>query len=86
MDELDGNGVAGLLREVFGTEMTTAAATCGSCGAVALLGESAVYPGGPGTVVRCRSCAGVLAVITRIRGMNCVDLMGIRALAEGGLA
>ncbi len=80
MDELDGNGVAGMLRDVFGTEMTNVAATCASCGAVAPVGESAVYTGGPGTVIRCRTCAAVLAVITQIRGMNCVDLMGVRAL------
>ena len=29
---LDGNAIGGLLIEVFGTEMTTAAGTCGSCG------------------------------------------------------
>jgi ribosomal protein S27E len=82
MDQLDGNGAAGLLREIFGREMTTVAATCGSCGTVAPFGESDLYPGGPGTVIRCRSCTSVLMVITQIRGMNCVDLMGVRALDE----
>ena len=86
MSELDGNGAAGLLHEVFGTEMTVAAATCGSCGVVALIGESDLYAGGPGAVVRCRSCGGVLVVITRVRGMHCVDLMGIRALDVPGEA
>jgi hypothetical protein len=87
MDELDGNGAAGLLREVFGAEMTTAAATCASCGAVAPIGESGLYPGGPGTVIRCRHCTSVLVVITQIRGMYCVDLMGVRELdTEGTLA
>ncbi|HXT90085.1 MAG TPA: DUF6510 family protein [Trebonia sp.] len=77
MEELDGNGVAGLLQEIFGTEMTTAVVTCGSCGAVAPIAEAVVYPGGPGTVIRCRNCTGVLVVITQIRGMSCVDMMGI---------
>ena len=77
MDELDGNRIAGLLQEVFGTEMTAAAVTCAACGAVAPIGESAVYAGGPGTVIRCRSCTAVLVVITQIRGMSCVDMMGI---------
>ena len=80
MNELDGNGAAGLLREIFGKEMTTAAATCASCGTVALIGESDLYPGGPGTVIRCRTCTSVLIVITRIRDMHCVDLMGMREL------
>ena len=30
---LDGNAVAGLLREVFAVEMTTAIGTCNRCGA-----------------------------------------------------
>jgi hypothetical protein len=80
MDELDGNGAAGLLREIFGTEMTVAVATCATCGAVAQIGGSRLYMGGPGTVVRCRSCEGVLVVITQVRGRYCVDLMGIGEL------
>lgn len=80
MDELDGNGAAGLLQEIFGTEMTVAVATCESCGTAARIGEDVVYAGGPGTVIRCHSCTGVLVVITQVRGRHCVDLMGIRAL------
>jgi ribosomal protein S27E len=80
MDELDGNGAAGLLQEIFGSDMTVAVATCASCGAVAPIGASGLYAGGPGTVIRCRSCGGVLVVITQVRGRHCVDLMGIRAL------
>jgi len=80
MDELDGNEAAGLLQEVFGREMTVAAATCASCGTVAPIGEGRLYTGGPGTVIRCRTCVAVLVVITQVRGRYCVDLMGIRAL------
>ena len=87
MGELDGNGAAGLLQEVFEQEMTTVVATCASCGAVGPIGESDLYPGGPGTVIRCRHCTGVLIVITQIRGIHCVDLMGVRALdTEGTIA
>jgi Family of unknown function (DUF6510) len=80
MDELDGNRAAGLLREIFGREMTGVAATCASCGTVAPIGEGGLYTGGPGTVIRCRNCASVLVVITQIRGVGCVDMMGITAL------
>jgi hypothetical protein len=80
MDKLDGNSAAGLLQEVFGWDMTAAAATCASCGAIAPIGASDLYAGGPGTVIRCRGCEGVLVVITQVRGRHCVDLMGIRAL------
>ena len=84
MNELDGNGAAGLLREIFGKEMTTAAATCASCGTAAPIGESLLYLGGPGTVIRCRTCTGILIVITQVRSMHCVDLMGIKALDTEG--
>jgi hypothetical protein len=80
MDQLDGNAAAGVLQEIFETDMTVAVATCVSCGAVAPIGASGLYAGGPGTVIRCRSCESVLVVITQVRGVHCVDLMGIRAL------
>jgi hypothetical protein len=80
MSELDGNGAAGLLQEIFGREMTVAVATCASCGAVAPIGESVLYVRAPGTVIRCRSCEGVLVVVTQVRGMHCVDMMGIGVL------
>ena len=80
MATLDGNAIGGLLLEVFGTDMTDAEATCATCGAVGPLAENAVYLRGPGTVVRCRSCSGMLMVISRIRGVSCVDLTGLTTL------
>jgi hypothetical protein len=81
MNELDGNAAAGLLQEIFGRDMTSATATCAACGAVAPIGASRLYTGGPGTVIRCRNCASLLVVITQVRGVGCVDMMGISALA-----
>jgi hypothetical protein len=80
MAELDGNAIGGLLQEVFGTDMTDADAICAACGASGPVAETVVYLRGPGTVVRCRNCSGVLMVISRIRGKNCVDLGGLTAL------
>jgi hypothetical protein len=77
---LDGNAIGGLLAEVFGTEMTTAVGTCGSCGSVSQVAELAVYMPRLGTVVRCRSCDCVLMVFTSVRGVVCVDLMGLASL------
>ncbi|HUB39324.1 MAG TPA: DUF6510 family protein [Streptosporangiaceae bacterium] len=77
---LDGNAIGGLLLEVFGSEMTSAQASCAACGAVGPIAETAVYVRGPGTVVRCRTCTNVLMVIARVRGLNCVDLTGLGAL------
>jgi hypothetical protein len=80
MDALDGNAIAGLLHEVFGTEMTTAVGTCAGCGATGPVAETLVYQQSPGTVVRCRSCTSMLMVVVKIRGMNCVDLSGLAAI------
>lgn len=80
MVALDGNAIGGLLQEVFGTDLTDAQATCSTCGAIGLVAQAVVYLDGPGNVVRCRNCSAMLMVITRIRGMNCVDLSGISAL------
>jgi len=77
---LDGNAIGGLLIEVFGAEMTTAVATCGSCGAARPVAELAVYMPGLGTVVRCRSCDAMLMTFVQIRGVVCVDLEGLASL------
>jgi hypothetical protein len=78
---LDGNAIGGLLMQVFGTEMTTAVATCGSCGTGSEVAELAVYLHGLGTVVRCRHCAAILMTFVEIRGVVCVDLEGLASLA-----
>ncbi len=77
---LDGNAIGGLLIEVFGTEMTTAVGTCGSCGTARQVAELPVYPRGPGTVVRCRHCDNLLMVFVQARGVTCVDLRGLASL------
>jgi hypothetical protein len=80
MDALDGNAIAGLLFDVFGAEMTTAAGVCRSCGTGGPVAELAVYLRAPGTVVRCRGCGGVLMVFVTVRGITCVDLRGLATL------
>jgi len=80
MDALDGNAIGGLLREVFGAEMTTTMSACGSCGAARQVGELVVYNHAPGTVVRCRSCENILMVFVTMRERTCVDLLGLSAL------
>ncbi len=77
---LDGNAIGGLLIEVFGTEMTTAIATCASCGTASEVAELVVYMPGLGTVVRCRSCEAMLMTFVQVRGVTCVDLMGLASL------
>lgn len=77
---LDGNAIAGMLDDMFGYDMTRAAATCAGCGASGPLAETAVYLRAPGIVVRCRHCDTVLAVVIEHRAFYCVDLRGVSAL------
>jgi Family of unknown function (DUF6510) len=77
---LDGNAIAGLLREVFAVEMTDARGTCAWCGAVNEVGRAEVYMHAPGTVVRCPACEQVLMRIVRGRGRYWVDFSGVRCL------
>ena len=78
--KLDGNSIGGLLRQVFVLEMTTAEATCASCGAVNPLGRVDVYVHAPGTVVRCPACESVLMRIVHGPGRYWLDMTGIRSL------
>jgi hypothetical protein len=45
--ELDGNAIAGIMRSVFGHELTTQLGTCASCGASGRR-VPRVSPGAPG--------------------------------------
>ena len=81
MDELmlDGNAVAGLLRELFAVEMTTAIGTCGRCGTAGPVGAGHVYRGA-GIVLRCPHCNNVLAKIVKNDSQIWIDFQGIRTL------
>lgn len=76
---MDGNEAAGVLSEVFSTEMTAAIGRCAGCGRVAALAETRVF-GGPGTVVRCRDCDAVLLRAVEGPGRTWVDLRGLAYL------
>ena len=78
--KLDGNAIAGLLREIFTVEMTTAQSTCGGCGKVHAVGCVDVYLNAPGAVVRCPACEQVLMRIVHGRDRYWIDLSGTRCL------
>jgi Family of unknown function (DUF6510) len=82
MDELklDGNAAAGLLREIFALEVTTAGGICASCGAHEPVGALHVYAHAPGTVIRCPHCEAVLMRIVSGRGRYWLDLRGLSCL------
>jgi hypothetical protein len=41
---LDGNAIGGLLLEIFGSDMTSAEASCAACGAVGPVAETGAAP------------------------------------------
>jgi hypothetical protein len=59
---IDGNGIAGLLAEIAGAEMTRAMRTCQSCGDRRAVGEHRAYRTA-GVVLRCPSCQDVAMVV-----------------------
>ena len=79
---LDGNGIAGLLADAFGTEMTTAPRVCQSCGARNAVGAHRAYRGA-GHVLRCPACEDVAARIAVLPDRYVVYLSG-RWLIELG--
>jgi Zn finger protein HypA/HybF involved in hydrogenase expression len=76
---LDGNAVAGLLREVFAVDMTTATGTCDNCGATEPVGAVHVFRGA-GIVLRCPHCENALVKIVRDDTRVWIDLRGVRTL------
>jgi hypothetical protein len=76
---LDGNAIAGLLTEIFGTEVTTTQRGCQSCGTVACLGAHRVYRGA-GTVARCPACGDLALRIASLPDRHVVLLAGTWSL------
>ena len=81
MDDLmlDGNAVAGLLMEVFGTDMTTARGRCAECRAEEPLGALRAFRGA-GVVLRCPHCDHALVRITERATAVWISLDGVRGL------
>ena len=77
---LDGNAIGGLLHDIFACEMTAATSICTACQDVAEVGALLVYAHGPGVVVRCPRCGGVLMRVVQRRGRYLLDLRGFRSL------
>jgi hypothetical protein len=76
---LDGNAVAGLLREVFAVEMTTAIAMCDTCGATDAVGALHVFRGAS-VVMRCPHCDNVLLTIVMDHKRVSISFAGLRTL------
>lgn len=77
---LDGNASSGTLREVFAPEMSTALATCTSCGTRRPVGELLEYGHRMGVVLRCIACEAAMIRVVRTPGWLRVDASGISFL------
>ncbi len=77
MDDLhtDGNGVAGLLAEVFAAEATVLVRRCRSCGEAHALGAHRAYHGA-GVVLRCPGCGEVALRIVDAGDRRLVQVLG----------
>lgn len=77
---LDGNAVGGELAELFGFDVTGAAAQCAHCGNVAVGGTLVAFTHGPGTVLRCSICREVVIRFVRTPAAVYLDVRGLTYL------
>lgn len=76
MDHLDGNVLAGPLRDVFAVDLTTATGRCASCGRTGPVAALRVYANAPGVVARCPTCEEVMLRLVRTPTSAWLDLRG----------
>jgi Zn finger protein HypA/HybF involved in hydrogenase expression len=83
MDEtaLDGNVLAGPLREIFAMDVTSAVTRCANCGRTGPVAWLRVYADAPGLVARCPGCEAVMLRLVHGRDTVWLDLRGMVTLA-----
>ncbi len=77
---VDGNVLAGPLREIFAVELTAATGRCASCGRVDTVASLHVYQQAPGAVARCSGCDAVVLRLVRGPDRAWLDLRGLVCL------
>ncbi len=78
---VDGNAAAGILSELFVSDLTAARAKCAGCGVTRTIGVLLVYAHGMGTVMRCPECDGVVMRIARTPTHVWLDATGATSIA-----
>jgi hypothetical protein len=76
MNELDGNAMAGDLREIFAADVTAAIATCAGCGRSGAIATLRLWGPAPGQVARCPTCDDVVLRVVHAPGRVFLDLRG----------
>jgi hypothetical protein len=77
---LDGNAIAGLLRELFDHEMTDVMRTCAACGGRHPIGAHMLYRS-LGEVLRCPSCGDLAMLVVTLPDRTHVQLTGTWTLS-----
>jgi hypothetical protein len=77
---LDGNAAAGLLQEIFVSDITVARIECAACGSVAAVGSLRLYAAQMGAVLRCRHCEGILMRAVHTPHDRWLEMTGTRSL------
>ena len=75
-NELDGNAMAGDLREIFAVDVTAARFTCAGCGHSAAVGTLRLWGPAPGRVGRCPHCESVVLRVVQAPDRIFLDLRG----------
>lgn len=65
---VDGNALAGLLADVFATDMTMAVLACGHCRQTGPFAGAVVEDDGAAAIIRCRACTRTLLTVLRADG------------------
>ena len=76
MTGLDGNAMAGDLREIFAVDVTTARYACAGCGHMDAVATLRLFGPAPGLVARCPQCEDVILRLVRAPGRVMLDLRG----------
>jgi predicted RNA-binding Zn-ribbon protein involved in translation (DUF1610 family) len=77
----DGNGIAGLLQQIFVPEITMARRVCDACGQEHAIGAHRAYRGA-GAVLRCPSCGAVAATVAELPGEYVIGMHGAWRLSR----
>jgi hypothetical protein len=77
MDGLDGNAAAGVLADVFATDVTVASVRCAGCERVCSLAQTRMFGPEPGLVLRCPACEAVLLRLVRLPDRSVLDMHGL---------
>lgn len=73
---MDGNALAGPLREIFAVDVTAAVQRCVHCGQTGPVAVLRVYVHAPGLVARCPGCDEVVLRLVRAPDAAWLDLTG----------